>query len=118
MAMIRHETAVGSGASVCLLLSSRSREDAIFGEKIDRLAARDERLEVFHTLTRSRPEGWRGYARRIDREMIEEVAPSPEGPLAFVCGPTPLAESVATILMELGYDPARIKTERFGPTGG
>jgi ferredoxin-NADP reductase len=76
-------------------------------------------LEVTHTLTRSQPPGWRGYSRRIDREMLREVAPSPEElPLTFVCGPTPLVETVATALVELGHDPARVKTERFGPTGG
>jgi ferredoxin-NADP reductase len=60
-----------------------------------------------------------GYSRRIDREMLEEVSwPPGERPLAFVCGPTPLVETVATALVELGHDPARVKTERFGPTGG
>ena len=53
------------------------------------------------------------------REMLEEVGwPSEERPLVFVCGPTPLVETVATVLVELGHDPARVKTERFGPTGG
>jgi ferredoxin-NADP reductase len=62
---------------------------------------------------------WTGYSRRIDREMLEEVGwPSEERPLVFVCGPTPLVETVATVLVELGHDPARVKTERFGPTGG
>ena len=74
---------------------------------------------MIETLTRSQPPGWTGYARRIDDEMLAEVAPSPEqGPLTFVCGPTPLVESVATALVELGHDAGRIKTERFGPTGG
>jgi ferredoxin-NADP reductase len=72
---------------------------------------------VFHTLTRSQPPGWTGYARRIDRVMLAEVSPG-ENPLAFVCGPTPLVESVATELVGLGHDARRIKTERFGPTGG
>jgi ferredoxin-NADP reductase len=119
MAMIRHRAAADSDASCRLLYSSRSREDTIYSGELDRLAADDARLEVFHTLTRSQPEGWRGYSRRIDAEMLEEVAPSPkQRPLAFVCGPTPLVESVATALVEHGHDPARVKTERFGPTGG
>ena len=55
--------------------------------------------------------GWNGYERRIDTEMLEEVGPPPgDRPLIFVCGPTPL--------VKLGYDPTRVKTERFGPTGG
>jgi len=119
MAMIRHRAAARSEAPTRLLYSSRSREDTIYVEECDRLAAEDAALEVIHTLTRSQPPGWTGYSRRIDREMLDAVAPSPqERPLAFVCGPTPLVETVATVLVELGHDPARVKTERFGPTGG
>jgi len=119
MAMIRHRTAARSDAPTSLLYSSRSREDAIYAEELDRLAAEDGALEVTHTLTRYQPPGWTGYSRRIDREMLEEIVPSPEQrPLAFVCGPTPLVEAVATVLVELGHEPARVKTERFGPTGG
>jgi len=119
MAMLRHRAAAGSDASCRLLYSSRSREETIYAEELDRLAADDGALEVIHTLTRSQPPGWTGYSRRIDREMLGEVAPSPEErPLIFVCGPTPLVETVATALVELGHDPNRVKTERFGPTGG
>jgi ferredoxin-NADP reductase len=101
-----------------VLFSTRSYEDIIFREDLERLAAGDETLKIFHTLTRSTP-GWEGYARRIDEEMLGEVAFSPEErPLVFVCGPTPLVEAVATALVGLGHDPARVKTERFGPTGG
>jgi ferredoxin-NADP reductase len=118
-AMIRHRAATGSEAPCRLLYSSRSREETIFADELDRLAASDGSLAVIETLTRSQPPGWTGYARRIDDEMLAEVAPSPEqGPLTFVCGPTPLVESVATSLVGLGHDAGRIKTERFGPTGG
>jgi ferredoxin-NADP reductase len=118
-AMIRHRAAAHSDASCRLLYSSRSREETIYAEELESLAAQNGALEVFHTLTRSQPAGWRGYSRRIDREMLEEVAPSPkQRPLVFVCGPTPLVETVATVLVELGHDPTRVKTERFGPTGG
>ena len=119
MAMIRHRAAAGSDAACRLLYSSRSREDTIFAGELDRLTASDGSLEVVYTLTRSQPSGWTGYARRIDDEMLAEVAPTPEQrPLVFVCGPTPLVESVATSLVGLGHDAGRIKTERFGLTGG
>jgi ferredoxin-NADP reductase len=119
MAMIRHRAAAQSDAPTRLLYSSRSREDTIYAGELDRLAAENGALEVFHTLTRSQPSGWTGYSRRIDKEMLEEVAwPPGDRPLAFVCGPTPPVETVATALVELGHDPARVKTERFGPTGG
>jgi len=75
-------------------------------------------LELVQTLTRAQPPGWIGYARRIDTQMLREVAwPVEQRPLAYICGPTPFVETAAASLVELGYEPARIKTERFGPTG-
>jgi ferredoxin-NADP reductase len=108
MAMIRHRAAAGSDVPSRLLYSSRSYEEIIFREELENFAARDGSLEVIHTLTRSRPEGWTGYDRRIDAEMLREVAWSPdESPLAFVCGSTSFVEGVADALVSLGHDPAR-----------
>lgn len=119
MAMIRQRTAVQSPVPVYLLYSSRAYGEIIYREELDRRAAGDMDVQVVYTLTRSQPPGWQGYNRRIDRAMLAEVAWAPaERPLIFICGPTPLVESVATTCVELGYAPERIKTERFGPTGG
>ena len=119
MAMIRHRAAAGSHVPMVLLASWRSYQEIIYRSELDGLASADPSLRVVHTLTRSQPDGWAGYRRRIDVEMLEEVAGLPEpGALAFVCGPTRLVEQVATDLLTLGYAAHRVKTERFGPTGG
>jgi len=90
----------------------------IYRDELARLAETDTSLEVMHTLTRYQPDGWTGFRRRIDRAMLEQVAwPPSEQPRIFVCGPTPLVEAVAAALVELGHQPALVKTERFGPTG-
>jgi ferredoxin-NADP reductase len=118
MAMLRHRAATGSRVPARLLYSSRAIDDVIFREELERLAAAGDGLAVTHTLTRAQPPGWAGYARRIDAVMLEEVGWRPgERPLAYVCGPTRLVEAVAGDLVALGHDPARVKTERFGPTG-
>jgi ferredoxin-NADP reductase len=118
MAMLRHRAATGSEVPARLLYSSRTQDDVIFAAELERLAAADDGLTVTHTLTRAQPPGWSGYARRIDTEMLEEVGWRPgEEPLAYVCGPTRLVEAVAGDLVNLGHDPARVRTERFGPTG-
>jgi ferredoxin-NADP reductase len=119
MAMIRHKAAHGSRIQTRLLYSSRSFEDVIYREELQRLASADEALEVIHTLTRSQPADWTGYHRRVDLPLLREVVwPAEERPLAYVCGPTPFVEAVATDLITLGHEAARVKTERFGPTGG
>ena len=119
MAMIRHRANSKSRVPTKLLYSSRSYDEVIYREELDRLTANDPSLRVIHTLTRRQPEDWTGYRRRIDRAMLAESAwQSTENPLAYTCGPTALVETVANHLLELGYEPGRIKTERFGPTGG
>ena len=119
IAMLRHRAAVQSQVPARLLYSSRSLPDVIYREELDRLAAQANGPEVHHTLTRDHPADWPGYTRRIDAAMLSEVAwPKTQGPLAYVCGPTQLVESVASALLELGYPADRIRTERFGPTGG
>ncbi len=113
MAMVRHRRAAGADVPTRLLLSSRTWDDAIYRDELERLMG--DGLHVVHTLTRTQPPGWAGYARRVDAELLREVAwPATELPLAYVCGPTSFVESVASGLVELGYDPGRVKTERFG----
>lgn len=119
MAMIRHRAANHLMTPTRLLYSSRSHDDIIYRAELERLASAGDGLTIAHTLTRMQPPGWTGYARRIDRAMLAEVAwPKDQNPIVYVCGPTPLVEGVASLLVDMGYDPASVKTERFGPTGG
>jgi ferredoxin-NADP reductase len=119
MAMIRHHVAVKSTVRVRLLYSSRSHEDIIYRDELNKLNDNKIWLEVIHTCTRMPPPGWTGYRRRVDVSLLREVAWSPEQrPLIFVCGPTSFVEVAATGLVVLGHETQRIKTERFGATGG
>ncbi len=114
-AMLRCRRSAGSSVPARLLYSSRSWEDVIYRSELDDAA---DGVEVFHALTRSQPPGWAGYARRVDGQMLAEVAwPVAQGPLAYCCGPTSFVEAVASGLVGLGYPAGRIKTERFGATG-
>jgi ferredoxin-NADP reductase len=119
MAMLRHRQNAKSEAKTVLLYSSRTQGDIIYRGELDALAAKGDGLNVVHTLTREKPAGWTGGTRRIDRDMLSEAGfPPSMKPRIFICGPTPLVESAAGSLRDLGHEPALIKTERFGPTGG
>ena len=121
MAMLRHraraDASLRVAAPVRLLYSARTLDDVIFRAELEQLADPPQ-VEVMLTVTRQAPPEWSGFRRRIDRGMLESVSwpPSAE-PRIYVCGPTPLVESVATILVELGHAASRVHTERFGPTG-
>ena len=121
MAMLRARAvaapALRAAAPATLLYSSRSWDDVIYRDEVATLGE-DPDVRIVQTLTRSQPPGWTGFTRRIDADMLAEVGPSPSlRPHIYICGPTALVETAAQDLVEMGHEPARVKTERFGPTG-
>ena len=121
MAMLRTRAvasaAIRAAIPATLLYSARSWEELIYRDELATIA-NDATTRIAYTLTRSRPLGWTGLSRRIDSAMLADLAPSPTlHPHIYVCGPTGLVESAAQLLVDIGHDPLRIKTERFGPTG-
>jgi len=114
-AILRYRVMVGSPVPVRLLYSSRSWADVIYQDELSRPSPG---VSVIHTLTRSHPDGWTGYTRRVDAAMLAQVAfRASAGPLAYVCGPTNFVEAVAAGLVGLGYPAGRVRTERFGASG-
>jgi ferredoxin-NADP reductase len=114
--ILRHHAATRSRVPVRLLYSARRFAEVIYREELERLTANG--VDVKLTLTREWPDGWTGYRRRIDSDLLREIAwPPSENPLVYACGPTSFVETAANTLVSLGYQPTRIRTERFGPTG-
>ena len=104
--ILRHHRAIESTVPVRLLYSARSLAEVIYREELTGIAA-DGAVDIRFTLTREQPEGWRGYGRRIDQELLGEVAwPPSERPLVYACGPTAFVETAASALVALGHEPA------------
>ena len=113
MAIARHRARIGSTTPMKLLYSSRTWDDIIYRDELEKLG-----IDVVHTLTRAQPPDWTGYSRRIDVDMLREVAwPASESPRVYVCGSTRFVDAAADGLLELGYEANWIRTERFGATG-
>jgi ferredoxin-NADP reductase len=114
--MLCHRKAIDSEVPARLLYSARSWEEIIYRDELTRKPESDG-FDVRLTLTRRQPEGWKGYSRRIDRELLADVAFPPDAmPRTYVCGPTGFVETAAQALVDLGHPPSSIRTERFGPT--
>jgi ferredoxin-NADP reductase len=112
-AIARHRARISSETPMRLLYSSRSWDEVIYRDELEMLGT-----EVVYTLTREQPPDWKGYARRIDDEMLREVMfPVTESPRVYVCGSTHFVDAAADGLVRLGYDPIWVRTERFGATG-
>jgi ferredoxin-NADP reductase len=115
--MLRHATAADSDVPMRLLYSSRALDDVIYRDELTRLGERDP-VEVRLTLTRQWPDDWAGLRGRINAELLEQVSwPPAKEPLIYICGPSTFVETASQALVATGHAPARIRTERFGPTG-
>jgi ferredoxin-NADP reductase len=115
MAMIRARAAANSRTPFRLLYSVRSPADVIFADELQRRARDDRGLDVTYLYTRSAPDGWPGRPHRITVPDLNTAGWPPElGPTCFVCGPTGFVEKAADILVALGHEPRRVKSERFG----
>jgi ferredoxin-NADP reductase len=119
MAMIRSRAAERARVPFQLLYSVRDLDATLFRDELEQRARDEDGLDVEFLYTRAAPAGSRRPPGRLDAEFVADVAMRPaSGALVFVCGPTGFVEAAANLLVEAGYDPARIKTERFGPSGG
>jgi ferredoxin-NADP reductase len=118
MAMVRTRIANGGTTPMRLVYSTRTPDTLLYGDELRRLAEREPRVNVELRYTRRAPEGWEGPVGRLDAAGLATLAwPPADRPACFVCGPTGFVEAVANLLVDQGYAPERIKTERFGPSG-
>ena len=118
MAMLRHRQRAELHNPTVLLFSVRTPEEIIYQQELEALAKADPTFTLLVTYTRQAPAGWTGYHRRLDAAMLAEaVGHLPGPPQCYVCGPTGLVESAATLLQAQGLPDEAIRTERFGPTG-
>jgi ferredoxin-NADP reductase len=118
MAMIRTRSGAGSRVPFRLVYSVRDPSSLIYGDELARRVRDDQGLDVTYLYTRETPPAWDRPAGRIDARVLGDAGwPAEFEPACFVCGPTGFVEAVANLLVAAGHAPARVKTERFGPTG-
>jgi ferredoxin-NADP reductase len=119
MSMIRSRVSAGSTAPFRLLYSVRDPASDFYRDELRSLRDRDRSLIVTYAYTRTVPKDWPRPPGRIDADLIAGTAWSANaGPTCYVCGPTSFVETVADILTASGIDRDKVRTERFGPTGG
>jgi ferredoxin-NADP reductase len=113
MAMIRYQVSKGTTIPMHLVFSSKSAEYVIYREELAELAQQHSWLRVTHTFTRDAIDPLARYHRRIDKEMVGDVFLETSPRLAYLCGPPDMVDDCERSLLELGMEPAGIKTEKY-----
>jgi ferredoxin-NADP reductase len=117
MSMVRRHVGAGSSAPLRLVYSLRDPDATLYRAELAGLVV--DGLSLTYVYTRRTPEGWPRPPGRLDAGLLSASAfPPAESPTSYVCGPTGFVETVADLLVETGHDPRRVRTERFGPSGG
>ena len=119
MAMARTRAATGAVAPMRLIYSTRSPATVLFAADLQGLAAPGTGLDIDIVYTRGAPEGWAGPVGRLNASQLRDLAgPPAAGQQYFICGPTSFVENAARLLVDQDIADRRIRTERFGPSGG
>ena len=119
MAMIRSRVSAGSTAPFRLLYSVREPEKVFYHDELRALSNEGESAVITYAYTRVTPKNWPRPAGRIDAPFIAAGTwPSDLRPTSYVCGPTSFVEHATELLIAAGHDREKIRTERFGATGG
>jgi ferredoxin-NADP reductase len=117
MAMARARAASGVSTPFRLVYSVRGPGDVIYASELAGL--QQAGLAVRFVFTRTAPpDSARPAARITAADLTADGWAAGQAPAIFVCGPTGFVAAAAELLTGAGHDPGRIKTERFGPTGG
>jgi ferredoxin-NADP reductase len=107
MAILRHRRRTAPDVPMRLVFSVRTPADLIYADELG-----DDALVTY---TRETPDGWAGHTGHVDPALIEAAAVPGSG-TAFVCGSNGFVETASSLLLEAGFAPQRVRTERFGPT--
>jgi ferredoxin-NADP reductase len=107
MAILRHRRRTMPDLPMKLVYSVRTGHDVIYADELG------DETEL--TFTREPPDGWTGHTGRIDAALLADPAFTPG--TAFVCGSNGFVEAASGLLIDEGFAPERVRTERFGPTG-
>jgi len=118
MAMIRSRASVGSATPFRLLYSVREPGAVFYRDELQALSSQGDSVIVTYAYTRVTPKNWPRPAGHIDAESVASGTwPSNLRPTSYVCGPTSFVEHTTDLLIAVGHDRERIRTERFGATG-
>lgn len=115
MSIARYLTHKNLPVEATLIFSVRAVKDIIFREELEELGRQNPRLKIYVVVSDPGDANWAGLTGRVSKEIFQQYLIPSNPECVFLCGPPPMMDSVLELLPAAGYDPTRIKTEKFTP---
>jgi ferredoxin-NADP reductase len=113
MSMIRQIVDFGRDRTIYLFYGSRTADDVIFHEELDRIARSHKNIRYVPVI--EKPEkGYKGQAGYITADVIKKESGDPKAKTFFLCGPQAMYDFCLPELATLGVPPLKIKREMYG----
>ena len=119
MSMARWIVDSGSQVDAKLLASFHSPKDIIFKNELESMASRCGNMGVGitisaeHTVKRKGKGAWSGLTGRINKKLLNKVAPDIRERRVFLCGPQSFMNSVKEILGTMNFPMNNLHCESF-----
>ena len=104
---------VKPGVKITKIISARTPEDVVFKDKFMELTKKHKNFRFFITYTRVDKNHEFGLVGRLDAEKLKKILKDVKKKDYFVCGSSDFLDGIKKILIEMGVDPKKIKTQGY-----
>jgi ferredoxin-NADP reductase/DMSO/TMAO reductase YedYZ heme-binding membrane subunit len=98
---------------IYLVYCVRQESEFIFAQELESLRKQHGNFLLCVTISRPQNSNWTGHQGRITEELLVRTIPNLPRRLCYVCGPTPMMETVMGLLRKVGVPDSQIKSEAF-----
>ncbi|WP_319508700.1 FAD-binding oxidoreductase [uncultured Methanolobus sp.] len=110
ISICKYSTDMKMSTDIMLICSDKTEQDMIFTEELEEMKKQNPKLTVFNTLTKA-SESWTGCRERICESMIIRELPDYAERVFYVCGPTPMVDSMMEMLHNMKIPDSMIYKE-------
>ncbi len=111
MSIIRNNTEHNHPVKMRLIYTNKTKNDIIYHKELIELEKKNKNLKLY--LATTQDESWEGLNGRVGEKIILELIPDYKEVLFYLCGPPKMVSKIQQMLIALGVEKSKIKTERF-----
>lgn len=99
---------------IALFYSNKTQNTIACTHVLKKFQEQNKNIKIVYTLTRERPQDWKGELGRIDKHLLKKYVDYVSEAVIFVCGPVAFTKAMKETVLKLGANKNKIKIEGWG----